>query len=166
MEENQEVIQVKTRREFLISGAASVGAALGAYSSPVRSVLGSQDGINRPAGSPTAKDYIQDGLVAMWDGIENAGWGTHNSSATTWKDLLGGQELEFSGTTVNADSVGFVTGAYVYSNGNIGLTTANTLQGEICIDIQSPPDNRQYAQFAGSNTRISHSQQEPEEEYR
>lgn len=23
----------------------------------------------------TAKDYVQDGLVAMWDGIENAGWG-------------------------------------------------------------------------------------------
>ena len=27
--------------------------------------------------TPTAKDYVQDGLVAMWDGIENAGWGTH-----------------------------------------------------------------------------------------
>ena len=38
---------------------------------------------------PTAKDYIQDGLVAMWDGIENAGWGVHDPSATTWKDLTG-----------------------------------------------------------------------------
>lgn len=35
----------------------------------------------------SAKDYIQDGLVAMWDGIENAGWGTHDPSATVWKDL-------------------------------------------------------------------------------
>lgn len=37
----------------------------------------------------TARDYVQSGLVAMWDGIENAGWGTHNPSATTWKDLTG-----------------------------------------------------------------------------
>lgn len=36
----------------------------------------------------TAKDYVQDGLVAMWDGIENAGWGVHDSNATVWKDLV------------------------------------------------------------------------------
>jgi len=38
---------------------------------------------------PTARDYVQDGLVAMWDGIENAGWGVHDPNATTWKDLSG-----------------------------------------------------------------------------
>jgi hypothetical protein len=38
----------------------------------------------------TAKDYIQDGLVAMWDGIENAGWGVHDPNATVWKDLVHG----------------------------------------------------------------------------
>ena len=37
----------------------------------------------------TARDYVQDGLVAMWDGIENAGWGTHDDAATVWKDLTG-----------------------------------------------------------------------------
>lgn len=36
---------------------------------------------------PTAKSYIQDGLVAMWDGIENAGWGVHDVNATVWKNL-------------------------------------------------------------------------------
>lgn len=35
----------------------------------------------------TAKDYVQDGLIAMWDGIENAGWGVHDPNATVWKDL-------------------------------------------------------------------------------
>ena len=39
--------------------------------------------------TPTAKDYVQNGLVAMWDGIENAGWGVHDAGATTWKDLVG-----------------------------------------------------------------------------
>lgn len=39
--------------------------------------------------TPTAKDYVQTGLIAMWDGIENAGWDEHDTSATTWKDLIG-----------------------------------------------------------------------------
>ena len=37
----------------------------------------------------TAKDYVQNGLIAMWDGIENAGWGVHDATATTWVDLSG-----------------------------------------------------------------------------
>ena len=44
-------------------------------------------------GVPTARDYVQDGLIAMWDGIENAGWGIHDPSATTWKDLAGGYDM-------------------------------------------------------------------------
>lgn len=38
---------------------------------------------------PTARDYVQDGLIAMFDGIENAGWKTHDANATVWKDLSG-----------------------------------------------------------------------------
>ena len=45
--------------------------------------------------TPTAKDYVQTGLVAMWDGIENAGWGVHDPNATTWKDLIGGIETSW-----------------------------------------------------------------------
>ena len=43
--------------------------------------------------TPTARDYVQNGLVAMWDGIENAGWGTHDASTTVWKDLIGNRDL-------------------------------------------------------------------------
>jgi hypothetical protein len=47
----------------------------------------------------SAKDYIQDGLIAMWDGIENAGWGEHDPYATVWKDLSGnGNDLTQTGT--------------------------------------------------------------------
>lgn len=46
---------------------------------------------------PTARDYVQTGLVAMWDGIENAGWGVHDANATSWKDLVSGITL----TSVN-----------------------------------------------------------------
>lgn len=41
------------------------------------------------SGVPTARDYVQDGLIAMWDGIENAGFGEHDANATVWKDLSG-----------------------------------------------------------------------------
>ena len=46
---------------------------------------------------PTARDYIQDGLIAMWDGIENAGWGVHNPNATEWKDLVGDNDITLVG---------------------------------------------------------------------
>lgn len=42
---------------------------------------------------PTARDYISDGLIALWDGIENAGWGAHDADATVWKDLVGNRDL-------------------------------------------------------------------------
>jgi hypothetical protein len=37
----------------------------------------------------TTADYVQDGLVGHWDGIDNAGTGTHNPTAAKWKDLTG-----------------------------------------------------------------------------
>ena len=46
----------------------------------------------------SAKDYVQDGLVAMWDGIENAGWGKHDDSATVWKDLVGDMDVAYDTT--------------------------------------------------------------------
>ena len=39
---------------------------------------------------PTAADYVQDGLLVQWDGIDNAGTGVHDPTATTWKNLKGG----------------------------------------------------------------------------
>ena len=39
---------------------------------------------------PTAADYVQDGLLVQWDGIDNAGTGAHDPNATTWKNLAGG----------------------------------------------------------------------------
>ena len=40
-------------------------------------------------------EYQQSGLIAHWDGIENAGRGKRNDSATTWTDLVGGREFQF-----------------------------------------------------------------------
>lgn len=45
----------------------------------------------------TASAYVQDGLIAMWDGIENAGWGVHDPSAPVWKDLIGSKDITIVG---------------------------------------------------------------------
>lgn len=49
-----------------------------------------------PPTIPTARDYVQNGLVAMWDGIENAGWGVHDPNATVWKELISGTDCTYS----------------------------------------------------------------------
>ena len=38
----------------------------------------------------TSDGYLQDGLVAQWDAINNTGVGYHVPDATTWKDIAGG----------------------------------------------------------------------------
>ena len=35
------------------------------------------------------QNYVQNGLVTHFDAIDNEGTGTHNPSATTWRDLKG-----------------------------------------------------------------------------
>ena len=42
--------------------------------------------------------YVTDGLVARWDGIDNAGTGTHAPNATVWKDLAGNLDLTLTGS--------------------------------------------------------------------
>ena len=37
----------------------------------------------------SSRSYVQKGLVACYDGIDNAGTGVHDSAATTWADLTG-----------------------------------------------------------------------------
>ena len=41
----------------------------------------------------TSASYVQDGLIAQWDGIDNVGTGVHDPNATVWKDLAGSYDL-------------------------------------------------------------------------
>lgn len=62
------------------------------HASPVRSNIGGRTlavSPNEPSPSYTCEDYIWDGLLCMWDGIENAGLGIHDGNALTWVDLTG-----------------------------------------------------------------------------
>lgn len=81
-----------TRRQVL-AGCMAAGAE--AMARPVHSCVGAKmlrmsEEDDWPV---SAADYVQDGLVAMYDGIENAGWGVHDPNATVWQDLIGSFDL-------------------------------------------------------------------------
>lgn len=53
--------------------------------------------IDRARFQPTESSlYVQDGLIAQWDGKDNAGRGVHDAAATVWKDLVGGLDLSLT----------------------------------------------------------------------
>ena len=83
----------------------------------VAAQTGKADGI-------AASSYIQNGLVACWDGIENAGAGTHDAGATVWKDIVGGYEFALTGVTVDADRMTFAGSATSYGTLDSAGTTA------------------------------------------
>ena len=64
----------------------------------------------------TTADYIQDGLVAQFDGIDNQGTGVHVPGATTWKCLKTGQEMPLSAGSE------FREGKYLYATNAMSVT--------------------------------------------
>ena len=58
----------------------------------------------------TSAGYVQDGLIAMWDGYENNGAGGHATELTEWKDTTGRYSFVFdenSGIEVGDDRLVF-----------------------------------------------------------
>jgi hypothetical protein len=87
-------------------------------------------------GIPTARDYVQDGLVAMWDGIENAGWGVHDPNATTWKNLVGasGGDIVVTAGHFTEDALA-VTGYNASQRVGMPSSPTNTLTVDIAFTI-------------------------------
>lgn len=89
----------------------------------------------------TAKSYINTGLIAMWDGIENAGWGKHNSSLSTSKNLVGNSifsDITWSGNfSILNKGIRLNSNAYNHQPDNgIGIVTLNgTLSGMRTIEV-------------------------------
>ena len=71
--------------------------------------------------------YIRNGLVAHWDGVENAGRGVHDPSATVWKDLVAGREFTLYNVTVEDNGMVFAGAQTSY--GELGaVDTAATFE--------------------------------------
>lgn len=70
--------------------------------------------------------YVTDGLAIRLDGIDNAGIGAHDSSATVWKDLSGnGRDATLAG---NADGTSHWTDKGFYFNRNAVFATTAQFQ--------------------------------------
>ena len=90
-------------------------------------------------GALTARSYVQKGLVACYDGIDNAGTGTHDPSAFQWADLSGNG---FDGTL--AANLGWAadgwTNAVDGSGVLVGTGLANALSlGELTVQFACVP---------------------------
>lgn len=101
----------------------------------------------------TAKDYVQDGLVAMWDGIENIGWGKHSSDMILNDLLGGGAHIDFVNTSRGDRSILFdgrneqtgMLNEYNYLNSQV-------LNIEFCVSLDSTK-NQCFIQLSESQNR-------------
>ena len=105
----------------------------------------------KSASGPTARDYVQDGLVAMWDGIENAGWGVHDDGATVWKDVVGSYDMTIStGGTWSKNS--FVSNPSYMQTANIGRDIDGILTIECRCKVNSAGNGRAVIGFDSKPT--------------
>ena len=96
----------------------------------------------RTAADYSFADYSQAGLLWNYDGIYNAGIGTHDSSATTWKNLGSGgaaYDLSWNGETTTGewaeDGYIFRGGPRFRGGGKVGPLKNYTLQTLVDADI-------------------------------
>ena len=95
--------------------AASTSTAL---PSTVRSILGSRhQQYASETHSYTAADYVQDGLIVLYDGIENAGLGVHDFESPIWADL---SENGFDVTMDFNNCEWLSNGVQCYGTGRVG----------------------------------------------
>ena len=108
-----------TRRKFIACGLAGCIAAQQSPAAFVRSgVAFRHSAINSSAANPIENPYITDGLVAMWDGEWNSGYGVFDSDASLWMDLSGnGHHLPSLGTP-DWRNIDGMHGAYMTTKAN------------------------------------------------
>ena len=102
------------------------------------------------AGAYDASSYVQDGLIAQWDGIDNAGTGVHDPESTVWKDLKGSLDMTL---TVNGS---WGSGAYLNVNGcSAKGTSATTSYATIEIYYRSENSAGRLMFVSGLKNRIA-----------
>ena len=109
---------------------------------------------------PTTWDYVQDSAFLFFDGIENVGRGTHDGTATTWKNLVTGPDAEATSLGTgewNADGFFFKDSGAFY----IDFTSVTWPSGGFTIELafSLPQAGRWYGRVigtkhSGSNRRI------------
>ena len=131
-----------TRRDVIKSGAglAAILAAGRAPAALVKSMLGVRMTI---ASGKWNNPYVTDGLVAMWDGEWNAGPGKHDAHATTWKNLVtGDDDITLNNLTFDVNSlVGVMSTA---SYGTVPSTFDSVETIEVCFKKNAVDSSTKY----------------------
>lgn len=93
-------------------------------------LLGARQFFERRAAPAWTNPYVTDGLIAMWDAEWNAGGGVHDPNATTWKDLVGTNDLTLvSGAqTITSSSV-------VFNDTALGGKLADGIDNVVAIEF-------------------------------
>ena len=100
----------------------------------------------------SARDYVQNGLVAMWDGIEDAGWGIHDPNATTWKDLVGSNDITLpSGSGMYFGDSFLHRGLSGILNTGVDVCKFNSTT-EMLIDVSNENIASENGRFFGSSS--------------
>ena len=87
--------------------------------------------------SLTEDDYVKDGLILLYDGINNTGNG-HSTTTRTWKDLTGnGNDGQISEASFSYSGNGWKNGKGFTFENDIGINTANILQKTTFSNIDS-----------------------------
>ena len=133
-----------TRRQILAGGIAAIGFPLLSKSSPVRSLLGAEGSeiISAEETVPTASDYVQEGLIGLFDGEENVGWGVHESNPSQWANLIDGKIINLNSGVIFGDK--FATTDDTFSAKSFGEAFSGRSQyrfeyitSEICFETES-----------------------------
>lgn len=93
----------------------------------------------------TSVGYIKNGLIAHWDGVENAGRGVHDSAATVWKDLVAGRQFSLYNVAVEDNAMVFAGAQTSYgelSAADTAATFENASDGTLEIVYASRSTSR------------------------
>ena len=84
-----------------------------------------------------SSSYVTNGLIAQWDGIDNAGTGTHDPTATSWKDLRGNLDMALTaqGSWTNGAAL-YVAGGVAGAQGASATPEYKTI--EIVFKMTDP----------------------------
>lgn len=129
-----------TRKNFLIGASATAATASAIDGESIAGGWGRARGLlggafmgvmlAQQSKTYTARDYVQDGLVALFDGVENAGYGQHVDEPN-WTNLADGHTYSMPDATVVYDQ--FVR----FSPNNKFSTDFADIGNQFCIETVS-----------------------------
>lgn len=103
--------------------------------------------------------YVQDNLIAHYDGIDNAGVGVHDANATTWKDLKGSNDVVAVEETVTWESDGWIsnTGSVHFGTNGNSFIISSLYDSDFTLEYVFKPYgiNANSGQYSLSSNRTS-----------